>query len=57
VRFHRIGRGRDLTERQGHGKEFYEDCFHCPDWLGPRAPSDNLWPPTLFQLERQCSAR
>jgi hypothetical protein len=42
-RLHRIGGGRDLTERQGYGEDFDKDCFHCPDWLVPRAlPSDNL---------------
>jgi hypothetical protein len=42
LRFHRIGRGRDLTERQGQGEDFDEDCFHCPDWVVPHAlPSDN----------------
>jgi hypothetical protein len=33
LRFHRIGRGRDLTERQGHGEDFDEDCFHSVDGL------------------------
>jgi hypothetical protein len=50
LRFHRIGRGRDLTERQGHGEDFDENRFHCPDWVVPRAlPSDNWWPRTLFR--------
>ena len=30
-RFHRIGRGCDLTERQGDGEDFDQDCFHRVD--------------------------
>jgi hypothetical protein len=40
--FHRIGRGRDLTERQGHGEDFDENCFHCPDWVVPRVALGQL---------------
>ena len=30
LRFHRMGRGCDLTERQGDGEDFDEECFHRP---------------------------
>jgi hypothetical protein len=31
LRFHRIGRGSDLTERQRRGEDFDENCFHSVD--------------------------